>query len=60
MPVVTISWWKGRDRETKQKVAENIEKVMQEDGGLNSGDTYIVFNEYDRGDWAIGGKLMDK
>ena len=60
MPVVTISWWKGRDRETKQKVAETIEKVMQEDGGCNPGETYIVFNEYDKGDWAIGGKLMDK
>jgi len=57
MPIVTISWWKGKDREAKQRVVEKIEKVMQEEGGVRPGDTYIVINEYDPEDWAINGKL---
>jgi len=59
MPVVNISWLKGRDRETKERIAGKIEKIMQEDGKCAAGDTYVVFNDYEKEDWAIKGKLMD-
>lgn len=57
MPVVEIKWFKGRSKETKQKIAEKIEKTMQEDAGCKPGDTHVVFNDIDKENWAIEGKL---
>lgn len=60
MPVVQINWFKGRSRDTKQKVAELIEKTMIDVAGCKPGDTHVMFNEYDRENWAINGKLRDQ
>ena len=60
MPVVNINWFKGRTRETKQKIAEIIEKAMIDHAGCKSGDTHVNFTDFDRENWAIGGKLMDQ
>ena len=60
MPVVNVNWLKGRDRETKAKIAEVIEKAMIEHAGCPEGSTYITFNDVDRENWAKSGKLLDE
>lgn len=58
MPVVRVSWWSGRTREQKEKVALDIEQSMQKNLGCPSGATHIIFEDVDKSDWAIGGKLQ--
>ena len=60
MPVIHVNWFKGRSRDTKQKVAESIEKTMIDIAGCKPGDTHIIFTEHERENWAINGKLRDK
>lgn len=60
MPVVEIKWLKGRDKELKEKVADKIEKIMQEDVGCKAGDTYIVFHDVEKENWSKSGKLMSE
>lgn len=57
MPVVEIKWFKGRSKETKQKIAEKIERAMQEDANCKPGDTHVVFYDVEKENWAIEGKL---
>jgi phenylpyruvate tautomerase PptA (4-oxalocrotonate tautomerase family) len=58
MPVVEVKWLKGRSQEIKQRVAEKIEKTLVEDAGCKPGDTYIIFSDIDRKDFALEGKLL--
>ncbi|NQU17800.1 MAG: 4-oxalocrotonate tautomerase family protein [Candidatus Saganbacteria bacterium] len=58
MPVVRIAWWKGRTREQKEKVAMDIEESMVKNIGCPKGVTHIVFEDVDKSDWAIEGKLQ--
>ena len=60
MPVVNISWLKGRSREQKAVIAEKIEKIMIEEAGCPLGATYITFNDVEKENWAKSGKLMDE
>jgi phenylpyruvate tautomerase PptA (4-oxalocrotonate tautomerase family) len=56
MPVVNVNWYKGRDKETKQKIAEIIDKAMIDHAGCKSGDTHVVFNDVVKENWFIGEK----
>ncbi|MFC1496550.1 4-oxalocrotonate tautomerase family protein [Candidatus Margulisiibacteriota bacterium] len=58
MPVIRVSWWKGRTKEQKDKVAEGIEGVIQKECGTKPGDTHIIFEDVDKSNWAMGGKLQ--
>lgn len=58
MPVIRISWWKGRTREQKEKVAAEIEQSIQKNCGCPPGATHIIFEDVAKEDWAISGKLQ--
>lgn len=58
MPVIRVSWWKGRTKEQKEEVAQDIENVIQKRTGCKPGDTHIIFEDVDRSNWAIQGKLQ--
>lgn len=60
MPVVNINWLKGRSKEQKAKVAEEIEKILLTHGNCKPGNTYITFNDIEKENWAISGKLMSE
>ena len=57
MPIVKVEWIEGRDKQKKAKIAEAIEQAMIEHGGCKPGDTYIVFEDVPKENWAIAGKL---
>jgi len=59
MPVVEVKWLKGRDRETKAKIAQKIENAMQEDAGCPAGATYVIFSDVEKENWAKSGELFD-
>jgi len=57
MPMVEIKWFKGRSAETKQKIVDAIEQAMQAHAGCKLGDTQVVFQDIDKENWAMAGKL---
>ena len=57
MPVVEIKWFKGRSKEVKQKVVDSIEKTMQEQAGCKPGDTQVIFQDVEKENWSMDGKL---
>ncbi len=57
MPLVRIEWFPGRTREQKEQLAEVITKAMVEIGNAPADQTWIVFHEEPKENWAMGGKL---
>lgn len=58
MPHITITFDKGRSTDTKRKMAEAItDAVVATVGGERDWVT-IIFNDVEREDWAIGGRLQ--
>jgi 4-oxalocrotonate tautomerase len=59
MPVVTVDWVAGRSRDQKREVAARITATVAEIGGVDPAAVWVVFNDVDPGDWAVGGRLAD-
>ncbi|MBN2518030.1 MAG: tautomerase family protein [Candidatus Altiarchaeota archaeon] len=60
MPVIRVSWWEGRTREQKERLAEAMTKDFCEVAGTPREHVWIVFEDVKKSDWAIGGELCDK
>lgn len=59
MPVIRIDMLNGRSREQKSEIAEVLTRELARIAKCKPDDVQIVFNEYDRGNWAKNGKLID-
>lgn len=59
MPVVRVTWLAGRTKKQKELIAYDIEEAMNEHCGCPKGSTYIIFEDVDKSNWAIGGDLRD-
>jgi phenylpyruvate tautomerase PptA (4-oxalocrotonate tautomerase family) len=57
LPWVTIQWFKGRDIETKKKVADLVTKAICEGCGSTPDEVSIIFQDIAKSDWADNGKL---
>jgi len=55
LPWVTIQWYKGRDVETKDKVAELVTKAVSEGCGCPESAVSVVFIDLDKREWYSGG-----
>jgi len=61
MPVITVRIGKGRTIETKRAAAQAITDAAAAALGVKREWVTILFDEYDRGNWATGGELhVDK
>ncbi len=61
MPVITIRIGKGRPVETKRVAARAITDAVVSTLGVQREWVTILFDEYDRENWATGGELhIDK
>ncbi len=60
MPVVNVKTAGSLSRDQKKKIAEAFTGVLEEVAGKNPKYTYVVFEEIEREDWAIAGKLLDE
>ena len=58
MPVVTVEWLEGRDKDQKDKVARAITDAIHVIGGAKPEGTYVVFKDVPKENWATGGTLM--
>lgn len=56
MPVVEIKWYKGRSKEQKARLTEELFKVF-EAFGVKKEDLHIIFFDIEKSDWGKQGKL---
>lgn len=58
MPVVRVSWFAGKNREMKEKVASEITDSIVRNTGTEAKYIYVIFDDVEPGDWAGEGKLF--
>jgi len=57
MPVVIVNLWPGRDNNAKQRIAEGITKVLEQEN-IPRDAIDVIINEVPKNNWAKGGKLF--
>lgn len=55
MPVVRVSFYQGRSPEQKREIAEAITDAMVRIGGSQREAVNVIFDNFAREDWVIGG-----
>ena len=58
MPYINVKLAGKLDKNQKQEIAKGITDVMQRVAKKPASYTYIVFEEVETEDWAIGGNLL--
>jgi 4-oxalocrotonate tautomerase len=58
MPYINVKLAGKLDKTQKQEIAKEITDVMQRVANKPASYTYIVFEEVETEDWAIGGNLL--
>ncbi|HMB20147.1 MAG TPA: 4-oxalocrotonate tautomerase family protein [Spirochaetota bacterium] len=58
MPFVNIKLAGNISKEQKQELAMRVTEALQDVAGKTPASTYIVFEEVEREDWAVGGTLL--
>lgn len=58
MPVVIVKLYEGRTKEQKQAAAKAITDVVVETLKTTAEHTQVIFEDVNRNDWAIAGKLQ--
>jgi 4-oxalocrotonate tautomerase len=57
MPIIKVTWFKGRTKEQKAALAQAITDVFVKIANTNPDQTWVVFDDVDKENWAIAGKL---
>ena len=60
MPYVNVKVAGSLTKEQKAKIAEQITKLLEDVAGKPPSLTYVVIDEVEREDWAVGGKLLSE
>ncbi len=58
MPYINVKLAGKLDKNQKQEIAKEITDIMQRVANKPASYTYIVFEEVESEDWAIGGNLL--
>lgn len=58
MPFVNVKLAGSVTREQKQEIAKEITETLSKHAHKPANYTYIVFEEVEQEDWAIGGQLL--
>lgn len=58
MPVAHISLLKGRSKEVKAKIADEVATSISKHGGAPKEGVIVIFHEVTTDDWATGGVLF--
>ncbi|MBI3323613.1 MAG: 4-oxalocrotonate tautomerase family protein [Candidatus Omnitrophica bacterium] len=59
MPVITVDLFEGRTREQKEIFSKAVTDLAAKVLKAPVEDTWIVFRDHAKSDWAMGGKLCD-
>ena len=58
MPVVHVSLIKGRSKEVKKAIAQDITESIHKHSGAPKEGTTVIFHDIDGDSWAAGGVLF--
>ena len=58
MPVVRVSWFEGKSRSQKEKVAAEITESIVRNTQTKPEYIYVIFEDVKPSDWAGTGKLF--
>ena len=57
MPNITIQWYAGRTPEQKRRITAAITEAMVTIGKTTADQVQIVFQDVEKSDWGVNGKL---
>lgn len=57
MPVVRVTWFEGKEANTKAAVAAEITASIVAHTGTDASYIYVVFEDVKPSDWAGAGKM---
>ncbi len=57
MPNVTIQWYAGRTLQQKRELTAAITEAVVRIGKTTPDQVHIVFQDVEKANWAVGGKL---
>ncbi len=60
MPIVRVELWPGRDEATKEKLIQNITKVVSETTKCPTEAVTVVIQDVPKENWGMGGKQASK
>jgi 4-oxalocrotonate tautomerase len=55
-----VKLWAGRSREQKAELARRITDALVDVAACERATVRVIFEDYERGDWAVGGRLADE
>ncbi|MBN1619913.1 4-oxalocrotonate tautomerase family protein [candidate division WOR-3 bacterium] len=60
MPFVEVKVAGELNTDQKKKIACGIAELLEKEAGKPANATYVVFDEVDRKNWAVGSKLLSE
>ncbi len=60
MPYINLKVAGSLSKEQKKEIAEKFSSVLEDVAGKPPKATYIVFEEVERENWAVGGNLLSE
>jgi 4-oxalocrotonate tautomerase len=57
MPNITIQWYAGRTRDQKRELVAAITEAVVRIGKTTPEQVHIVFQDVEKSDWGVSGKL---
>ena len=57
MPNITIQWYAGRTAQQKREITAAITEAMVKIGKTTPDQVHIVFQDVDKSNWGVKGKL---
>ena len=60
MPIVSVDLFKGRTREQREAFAKAVTEAAVQILKAPADHTWVIFRDYEKSHWAMGGKLCDK
>ena len=57
MPIIRVEMFEGRTVEQKRRLAAALTDAIVEEAGADRASVRVVFSDYAKTDWAIGGTL---
>jgi len=61
MPIIRVELFKGRSREEKRAIAQELTSALVKVTGNKPESVWVLIDDVDKEDWAFGGELgVDK
>ena len=60
MPVIRIDMWEGRDEETKNKLIQNVSKVVADTINTSIDHCIVIITDVPKQNWGNAGKQASK